>query len=377
MAKTIDLTKSIAELTAQYPELEVILSGIGMDDSVDKNQTLPSAAKKKNLSMADVMQTLTKNGFVPAAVENPRKAYAEKFERMTELSSIEGHPLYTFTKENEALESLIDAYLSSKDSALFDQIREVSIHYAKKGDLLYPLLKEKYGIAGPADLMWTEDDEIRDSLSALAREDRSAADWEARLDAVLARAKQMIYKDQKILFPLCAVTFTKEEWFGIYRDSKDYAECFGVKNGIWEEAEQAKKGDAFPLNGEIVMPGGHMSLEQLTALLNTLPFEITFIDDNDINRYFNEGHKVFKRPAMAIDRTVYSCHPPKIEPMVRAILDDFRSGRKDRVPVWMNKNGRTMLVTYLAVRDKDKKYLGALEVVQDMEFAKAHFLDQE
>ena len=116
-----------------------------------------------------------------------------------------------------------------------------------------------------------------------------------------------------------------------------------------------------------------MTVEQLTALLNTIPAELTFVDADNINRYFNEGHKVFKRPGMAIDREVFSCHPPKIEPMVRAILDDFRNGRRDRVPVWMEKNGRTVLVTYMAVRDRDRKYLGTLEVVQDMEFAKEHF----
>ena len=124
------------------------------------------------------------------------------------------------------------------------------------------------------------------------------------------------------------------------------------------------------------MPGGHMTVEQLTALLNTIPLEITFVDADNINRFFNEGPKVFKRPGMAIDREVFSCHPPKVEVMVRAIIDDFREGRRDSVPVWMEKNGRTMLVTYKAVRDKDKNYLGTVELVQDMEFAKEHFLNK-
>ena len=116
-----------------------------------------------------------------------------------------------------------------------------------------------------------------------------------------------------------------------------------------------------------------MTVPQLTALLNTIPVEITFIDENDINRYFNEGPKVFKRPGMAIDREVYSCHPPKIEPMVRSILDDLKSGARDQVQIWMEKGGRTMLVSYIAVRDSSGKYVGTTEVVQDMEFAKEHF----
>lgn len=116
-----------------------------------------------------------------------------------------------------------------------------------------------------------------------------------------------------------------------------------------------------------------MTIEQLTALLNTIPLEISFIDDNNINRFFNEGPKVFKRPGMAIDREVFSCHPPKIEPMVRAIIEDFRNNKRDSVQVWTEKGGRSMLVTYMAVRDKEENYIGTVELVQDMEFAKEHF----
>ena len=303
----------------------------------------------------------------------PKKDYSDKHERAAELIKIAGHPLYTFTKENEALTALLEEYKNTMGEETFAKIRDVSIHYAKKGDLLYPHLKVKYGVSGPSAVMWTVDDEIRDELGKLAKGTERNEEWNNRVDAVLKRAEEMIYKEQNILFPICAVNFTEEEWFGIYRDSKDYAVCFGVENTQWEEAENAKTEVKVGLEGEVVMPGGHMTVPQLTALLNTIPLEITFIDENDINRFFNEGPKVFKRPGMAIDREVFSCHPPKIEPMVRSILDDFKSGKRDSVQIWMDKGGRTMLVTYMAVRDKSGKYLGTTEVVQDMEFAKEHF----
>ena len=121
------------------------------------------------------------------------------------------------------------------------------------------------------------------------------------------------------------------------------------------------------------MPGGVMNVEELTAMLNTIPLEISFVDRNDVNKYFNEGPKVFKRPSIALGHSVYSCHPPKIELMVRSIINGFRGGTKDKVSVWMEKAGRTMLVTYMAVRDKNKNYLGTLEIVQDMEEIKKHF----
>ena len=67
-----------------------------------------------------------------------------------------------------------------------------------------------------------------------------------------------------------------------------------------------------------------------------------FIDADDINRFFNDNDcpKAFKRPLMAIDRDVYSCHPPKIEPMVREIISGFKNGSRDEVAIWMKKNNK-------------------------------------
>lgn len=299
-----------------------------------------------------------------------------------------GHPLYIFTKENEALKAVLDEAREALsrhevDRKLLGRVRELAIHYAKKGDLLYPHLKVRYGISGPSDVMWTVDDEIRDELAALSRKlqdenPESVLQGEKelqRFEEVLIRAEEMIYKEEKILFPNCALNFTRDEWIRIYHDSKDYAPCFGVENAVWPEAETAvdKMRAATPGDQEIVMAGGHMTVEQLTAMLNTIPMEITFVDDQNINRFFNEGPKDFKRPKMAIDREVFSCHPPKIEAKVRMILNEFRAGTLDKVPVWMEKNGKTMLVTYMAVRDQDGNYIGTLELVQDMGFAKEHF----
>lgn len=228
--------------------------------------------------------------------------------------------------------------------------------------------------------MWTVDDEIRNELSDLEKQinekgtARLDEKWEDRVRAAVTRADEMIYKEENILFPVCAVNFKDSEWKQIYKDSKDYDKCLNIENETWEAAADPSHSFGLDLSkAEIRMPGGHMTLEQLTAVLNTIPMEISFVDENDINCFFNEGPKVFKRPQMAIGRKVFSCHPPKIEPMVRSIISGFREGKQDEVPVWMEKNGRTMLVRYMAVRDKGGRYLGTMEVVQDMEFAKKHF----
>lgn len=299
-------------------------------------------------------------------------------ERASRLESVPGHPLNTFTRENEALTALLGLFRANRDAALLPKIREVAIHYAKKGDLLYPVLKVNHGIAGPSQVMWTVDDEIRDELGRLVKETDRGGEWDARVDAVLQRAEEMVFKEQNILFAVCAANFTDGEWRSIYRDSKDYAACFGVQPATWEEAEgaPAAEGAGADRAGEVVMPGGHLTVAQITALLNTIPMEITFVDDGNVNRFFNEGPKDFKRPGMAIDREVFSCHPPKVEAMVRQIIQQFRDGTADCVPVWMEKNGHTLLVRYTAVRDRDGNYVGTAEFVQNMDFAKEHFLGE-
>ena len=441
------------------------------------------------------------------------KNYINKSLEADALIQIPGHPLSTFTKENQALgkylestkarwESLVEN-LSGKAGgknkaekveraqgaegvedaqgapdweallAVFSEelakLRSFIVHYAKKGDLLYPLLKVKYDISGPSQVMWTVDDEIRDTLGELNRElsekskgvralkntgedlddeeeeySRSKAEIaESILNsfflknylAVRNRMEEMIYKEENILFPMCALQFQKEEWIQIYFDSKDYDACFSVENAIWKEAEETgntpekwraaesagnsereksgkeaskehsedfhaaelpqgagkiledllrrveslegksgNRGESpSASDGEIIMPGGHLKKNELIAMLNTLPVEITFVDKDNINRFFNEGPKVFKRPQMAIDREVFSCHPPKVEPMVRMIIENFREGKEDEVPIWMEKGGKPFLVRYMAVRDKEQNYVGTLEAVTDMTEVKEHF----
>lgn len=329
---------------------------------------------KEGTPLAEVQQLCdVHSALFHGATTEEMIADAENNTQMATLSTVKGHPLYTFVKENEALSALITQFKVEKSKDVLSEIRGLSIHYAKKGDLLYPHLKVKYDISGPSNVMWTVDDEIRDELSKLVQANTHDAGWNERLETILKRAEEMIYKEQNILLPICATNFTEDEWIRIYYDSKDYAPCFGVSNEVWETAEANPPQKTMDFNHEIVMPGGHLTLEQLTALLNTIPLEITVVDANNMNCFFNEGPKVFKRPNMAIDRDVFSCHPPKVEVIVKSIIEEFREGVRDSVPIWMEKEGKTMLVTYMALRDQNKNYLGTVELVQDMEFAKKHF----
>ena len=305
----------------------------------------------------------------------------EKSQSVVTLVETVGHPLNRLTEENKALDALIEGTkvkVASKTATVDDvnEVRQVSIHYAKKGDLLYPHLKVAYDISGPSLVMWTVDGDIRDGFGRLARAESIDDAWYEEFDGLLTRAQEMIYKEQNILFPICAENFSTEEWYQIYKDTEQYEEIFGVERVAWAEAESALAAKAAPTSGDsntIALIGGSLTLEQLDAMLNTMPMEITFVDHVDINRYFNDGEKVFKRPTTAIGRDVFSCHPPKVEPIVRGIIESFRNGERDNVAVWLEKVGRPFYVNYMAVRDQNNNYLGTLELVQDMQFAKEHF----
>ena len=305
----------------------------------------------------------------------------DKKQTVTTLVETIGHPLNQMTEENKALNDLIEELrpkVADKTATIDDvnAVRQLSVHYAKKGDLLYPKLKVDYAIGGPSMVMWTVDGDIRDQLGDLAKSSQSVDDWYRRFDELLTRAQEMIYKEQNILFPICAENFSKEDWYQIYKDTAQYEDIFGVTRIAWPESDAAlaaqttKPSDD---NNAIGLIGGTLTVDQLDAMLNTMPMEVTFVDHEDINRYFNDGEKVFKRPTTAIGRDVYSCHPPKVEPIVRGIIDSFRKGDRDNVAVWLEKQGRPFYVNYMAVRDQHNNYIGTLELVQDMQFAKEHF----
>ncbi len=321
---------------------------------------------------------------VQASSENMNRAEAAQ-----ELSRTEGHPVSIFAAENQVISALINETRKSAASAAsidairgkLNDLRGITEHYAKKGDLIYPLLKTRYNVSGPADVMWGVDDEIRDEFKILSEAEDTIPDFKERLDRLLTRAEEMVYKENNILFPLCAENFSEEDWMGIYYELSNYDSPLLSRRPLWKAAEEKRaklesarvKLPAQTKDNLIPLGGGHMSPSQIEAVLNTIPLELSFIDDKDINRYFNAGKKLFKRPANAVDREVYSCHPPKFAAMARQVIGGLRSGARDSVDVWMNKGGGPVLVRYMAVRDSSGRFLGTLECVQKMGFAKEHF----
>ena len=110
-----------------------------------------------------------------------------------------------------------------------------------------------------------------------------------------------------------------------------------------------------------------LSYEVIEALLDALPVDITFVDEDDRVRYFNkEGKRIFARSRKIIGIKVQKCHPQKSIHVVNQILQDFRNNKRDSANFWIDLKGRKIYIRYFAVRDKEGKYLGCLEVTQDI-----------
>jgi DUF438 domain-containing protein len=99
-----------------------------------------------------------------------------------------------------------------------------------------------------------------------------------------------------------------------------------------------------------------------------LPVELSFVDENDTVRYFSHEHgtKIFGRTRGVIGMTVQNCHPKKSVHMVNRILEDFKAGKREVAEFFIDMGEKKINIRYFPVRDPGGRYLGCLEVVQDV-----------
>lgn len=289
-------------------------------------------------------------------------------ESQKDLEKIPGHPLNILSLENKKIKFLADEVKNKDDKlAKIRELLKINSHYGKKAGLIYPLLKTKYNINGPSDVMWAVDDEIRSDLSRIVKTNSYN---EESLNKLLDRVYEMIYKEENILFPLLKENFTEEEWNKIYGDFGEYGLDLVDDVPLWKDykpKEILPKEEEEVSCGSLEFETGSLKIKEALQIFRTLDAELTFIDKDDFVRYYSEGKdKIFPRPKSCLNRDVASCHPPKVLPMVKSLLDDFKSKKRDRLVVCRDIKGKKILVKYLAVYDEAGAYMGTLETVEDI-----------
>jgi len=180
---------------------------------------------------------------------------------------------------------------------------------------------------------------------------------------------EMVYKEEKILFPTALNLLTEQDWYQIYLQSDEYGYCLYAPEFVWqpEGGVQGEIGKPAAHDGRVQMPTGSFTLAELIGVFSTLPFDLTFVDADDTVRYFTPGkERIFDRSRAILGRKVQYCHPPKSVHVVNQIVRDFKAGKQDRARFWINLGGRLVYICYYAVRDEAGGYLGTLEVTQDL-----------
>ncbi|MFN2371199.1 MAG: DUF438 domain-containing protein [Candidatus Krumholzibacteriia bacterium] len=367
---------------AVKPQLIKLLGRIPYDDVVAVEQELIA----DGMPVAEILRLCDVHHQAMAGALDPGEA----------RDLPEGHPARVMAEENRALAWELEAMgrVAAQLAALpaddapgellpelrmhFNSLMDVEKHYLRKEHLLFPFL-EQHGITGPPTVMWGKHDETRAllknagaTLAAAAEGGATAGEVAAALELTLQPAldavQGMIDKEEQILLPMCLDTLTDKEWFAVAEGSDEIGWCLVVPEARWVPAGVDAPAAGAAADGQkIKLPTGTLAPAQLEAMLNTIPFDVTFVDADDTVRYFSHGkERIFARTKAILGRQVQYCHPPKSVGMVERILDDFRAGREDHARFWITLGGRFLCIEYFAMKDEAGAYLGCLEVSQDL-----------
>lgn len=302
---------------------------------------------------------------------------------------VPGHPLHTLAAENRELEKIVArtrdllalfreetgdrAWTANraKLASLIDTLAEVDKHYLKKENQLFPRLEEK-GKSGPSKVMWAVHDDIRahlkDFLRALELGDRALV---ARTGTwVLQEISDMIYKEEKILFPMSLELLDERDWARVKKGEEEVGYAWVTPGREWAPAAPPEVGEAAAKTADgnrLALDTGALSAEQVNILLTNLPVDISFIDESDTVVYYSATReRIFPRTPGVIGRKVQNCHPPKSLDVVNQILAAFRDGSRDVAEFWIESGGKFIHIRYFALRDGGGEYRGSLEVSQDV-----------
>ncbi len=365
--------KSVDEVKEKFQEL---IKGVSASEISEMEQNLIS----EGMPIEEVQRLCD----VHSAVF---KGSIEEIHSATSLMNTPGHPLHTFKVENEAIEQLInDTVLknienikegaSGKQEDLllqdFNMLWDLDKHYKRKENLLFPYL-EKYGITAPPKVMWGVDDSIRDGIKEVKKMivDNTGSNREIvqKANKVIDKIKEMIFKEHNILFPMAVDTLTEDEWLAIEGESDELGYCLVGPQGKWKPLNEniQSKEENQNVQAYVKFETGSLSFKEISCIFNTLPIDITYIDKDDMVKYFTQGERVFTRTKAIIGRSVENCHPPTSVAVVTQMLEDFKSGEKENEDFWLRMGDLYIYIRYFAVRDENGKYLGTMEVTQNIQ----------
>ena len=354
-----------------------------------------------SLEIAKIEQELIEEGISREEIQRLCDVHLAIFREQLQKQQAETapeNPISILREEHNALQQLLEKLAASvakiqkaKDlSYVSDEIPQLKQiaedfldaekHYLREENVLFPVL-EKHGITEPPAIMWMEHNQLREKKKQLYslienHEKIGFQDFKKQLSEIASSISNTlsshIFKENNILFQLALRVVTEQEWQGIREEFDEIGYCsftttqlITKPKAVAVEKPQIEE-TAMP-EGVLQFETGSLSKEEIEALLNALPVDITFVDKDDAVKYFNKAEKrIFVRTKAVIGRKVQLCHPQKSLHVVNKILEAFKKGEKDVAEFWIQAGGRLVHIRYFAVRDWNGKYIGTMEVTQDI-----------
>ena len=250
------------------------------------------------------------------------------------------------------------------------------IHNRKEEEFLFPLMQQR-GIptaGGPIGVMLMEHEAERKLLQEMAMQlDRLPAPPPASreefrskgLDYLRIRAEH-IWKENDILYPMARQVLAEGDNADLLAAfNRINRETYGpdAVHKFRQMADEVEKG---PGARKKIIEG--LSHSQLDAIMEAMPFEVTFVDAEDTVAYFNrlDKHKLFPRTRSVIGRKVEKCHPEHSVSTVRRIVEGFRDHTLDKAEFWIDFRDDKVLIRYFPVYGDAGEYMGVLEVTQSI-----------
>jgi len=329
-----------------------------------------------------------------------------------------GHPLHTLYAENDQIikdAELLGLYAktiekSNKDfRSLLNLAKQLPLigltHYTREEMLCFPYL-ERRGITAVPSTLWRKHDEIRAKIKLLIKDlDNKQKNQNISMGKIIERINDlsraiadMAFRENNILYPTLKTLLSEGEWVAINEEEKIFGYYKIHPSKKWKSTEkpvypyqinrEITKEEASELpdeikslivkkeneldkqrvirKGDIRLDKGYLLPEEINSIFKTLPFGISFIDEDDRVRFFSGGKRTFSRTESIIGRSVQFCHPPKSVGVVNKILKAFKEGRREQADFWINIGDSLIYIQYIPVRNENGEYLETLEVEQNV-----------
>lgn len=389
-----DIEKMASTLTLDEARLERL---IGLKVAFLKGEISPEAAKEQALTFERITpeefamaeQKLSQYGIDDSLLEEKLEALVAVFREVLRNEFAElppGHPVHTYLAENQKIQELTELmekllqgkFILNPWTEIYEKLAQVEIHYNRKENQIFSYLERK-GFNKPTSVMWSLDNQIKKqikTLSALLAQSDENQFLQGQSELITA-LREMIFKEEEILYPTALEMLTEAEFTHMRKGDDEIGYCLIEKPPLWSGAENGEvydhqsaaageKGKAPDQGAYINLGQGILSIEQLNLIFRHLPVDISFVDENDLVKFYNDTEeRIFPRSPGVIGRKVQNCHPKESVDTVLRIVEAFKSGEKSHAEFWLELGGKFLHIQYFAVRDQAGQYRGILEMMQD------------